>query len=59
MSYVISMVRTACVENVLVAALTAGRCAPLIRTDGILAGILSGGKKAHANFSFWIKADLH
>lgn len=38
MSYKISMAHAACVENVPVAAVTAGRCVPLIRTDGILAG---------------------
>lgn len=47
MSYKISMAHSVCVENVPVAAATAGRCALLIRTDGILAG-----KKEDAHFSF-------
>lgn len=38
MSYEISMAHAACVENAPVAAATAGRCALLIRADGILAG---------------------
>lgn len=52
MSYEISMAHTACVENAPVAAARAGRCALLIRADGILAEKMSGGKKEHANFSF-------
>lgn len=59
MSNKISMARAVCVANVPVAAVTAGRCALLIRTDGILAGKMSGGKKEHANFSFRINRASH
>lgn len=45
MSYEISTAHAACVEKAPVAAATAGRCALLIRADGILAGKMSGGKK--------------
>lgn len=55
----ISMAHTACVENVPVATVTAGRCALLIRTDGILAGKMSDGKKERANFSFRINSASH
>lgn len=58
MSYKISTAHTACAENAPVAAVTAGRCALLIRTVGILAGKMSGGKKEHAIFSFRINPSI-
>lgn len=59
MSCKMSMAHTACVENVPVAAVTAGRCARLNRTDGILAGKRSSGKKEHAHFRFRINTASH
>lgn len=55
----ISMAHTACVKNMPVATVTAGRCALLIRTDGILAGKMSDGKKERADFSFRINSASH